>query len=70
MIRDIKIKKVNRGYIVEIGCQKFVVENDNYNKIVEGLKDYFDDPRKAERKYVESDFRSCDDEEIQEKEAD
>jgi hypothetical protein len=55
MIRDIKIKKTNGGFIVRIGCQEFVATD--YNKILEGLKDYFEDQNKAEKKYVEVDMK-------------
>jgi hypothetical protein len=56
MIRDIKIRKTNGGFIVKIGCQDFVATDSN--KLLEGLKDYFEDPKKAEAKYVEKDLCS------------
>jgi hypothetical protein len=55
MIRNIKIRKTNGGFVIGIGCQEFVATD--YNKILEGLKDYFEDPNKAERKYVETDMK-------------
>ena len=51
MIREIKIRKTNGGFIVKIGCQEFVATDSN--KILEGLKDYFENQSKAEKKYVE-----------------
>jgi len=47
--RDVTIKKVHNGWIIKVGCVTFV-ETD-WNKICKGLKEYWDDPVKAEKKY-------------------
>ena len=46
----IAIRKVNLGFIVVVRCQTFVFENEK--KMFDAIKEYFDDPEKAEKKYV------------------
>lgn len=45
----IQIDKVQNGWIIKVGCAIFV-ETD-WNKICKALKEYWDDPAKAEKKY-------------------
>jgi hypothetical protein len=47
--QEVKITKAHNGWIVKVGCATFV-ETD-WNKICKGLKEYWDDPVKAEKKY-------------------
>jgi hypothetical protein len=46
---EVKITKAHNGWIVKVGCISFV-ETD-WNKICKALKEYWDDPVKAEKKY-------------------
>jgi hypothetical protein len=47
--RKVVIKKVHNGWIITIGCATFV-ETD-WKKVCNALKEYWDDPVKAEKKY-------------------
>ena len=51
MIHEIKIKKVNQGFIVTIGCQIFVSESKE--KMFNAISEYFENPNEAEKKYIE-----------------
>jgi len=44
-----KIKQVENGFILEIGCKTFV--SQDWNEISKGLAEYWEDPRKAEKKF-------------------
>ena len=46
---DTVIKKVTNGFIVVIGCQTFV--SKEWKEIADGLAEYWQDPRKAEKKF-------------------
>jgi len=47
---DIKIQaSKNNGYIVTVGCGTFVFENNE--SLIEALRQYLDDPKKAEEEY-------------------
>jgi hypothetical protein len=46
---QISINKVANGFIIAIGCQTFVSET--WEKVVEGLTDYYKDPIAAQKKY-------------------
>jgi hypothetical protein len=48
--RPIKIDKVANGFIVEIGCKKFV--GTNWETVAKQLGEYWKDPVAAEKKYV------------------
>ena len=43
------IKKVANGFIVTVGCQKFV--SQSWKEVGNALAEYWDDPRAAEKKY-------------------
>lgn len=47
--RQVKIDKVTNGFIVEIGCKKFVAED--WKSLASKLAEYWEDPVKAEKKY-------------------
>jgi hypothetical protein len=47
---QVKIDKVANGFIVEIGCKKFVAEK--WDVLAKKLAEYWDDPAAAEKKYV------------------
>ena len=47
--RQVKIDKVANGFIVEIGCKKFVAEN--WEVLAKKLGEYWHDPVAAEKKY-------------------
>jgi hypothetical protein len=49
--REIVIRKVNNGFIINVGCQTFV-EKD-WEQVNIKLMEYFTDPIAAEKKYVE-----------------
>ena len=53
-MHEVNIEKVNRGFIVRIGCQRFVFED--YKYMSDSIAEYFIDPKKAEEKFVEKDF--------------
>jgi hypothetical protein len=46
---EVKITKAHNGWIVKIGCATFV--ETSWKKICAALKEYWDDPVKAEKKY-------------------
>jgi len=48
--RQVKIDKVANGFIVEIGCKKFVAEK--WDLLANKLAEYWDDPVAAEKKYA------------------
>jgi hypothetical protein len=48
--RPIKIDKVANGFIVEIGCKKFV--GTSWDVVAKQLGEYWKDPVAAEKKYV------------------
>lgn len=47
--QEVKITKVQNGWIIKIGCATFV--ETSWKKICSALKEYWDDPVKAEKKY-------------------
>ena len=47
---QVKIDKVSNGFIVEIGCKKFVAEN--WKSLAFKLEEYWKDPVAAEKKYA------------------
>lgn len=47
--REIVIKKVLNGFIVNVGCQTVVFKDEN--ELILELKDYFANPEKVEKKY-------------------
>lgn len=51
MIKEVRIKKVNQGFIINIGCQEFV--STDKQKMFDALSEYWKNPQEAERKYVE-----------------
>jgi hypothetical protein len=48
--RQVKIDRVTNGFIVEIGCKKFVAEN--WKDLSAKLAEYWKDPAAAEKKYA------------------
>lgn len=51
MIREISIRKVNRGIIAVVGCQTFVFEK--LSELFTAIEEYYSDPDTAEKKYVD-----------------
>lgn len=47
--RQVKIDKVANGFVIEIGCKKFVAEK--WESLYRKLAEYWDDPVAAEKKY-------------------
>ena len=47
---QVKIDKVTNGFIVEIGCKKFVAED--WKSLAGKLAEYWKDPIAAEKKYA------------------
>jgi hypothetical protein len=50
-IRQINIREVNRGYIVEVGCHTFVFETKE-NLLIK-LSQYIDNPQETEKQWSE-----------------
>jgi hypothetical protein len=48
---QVKIDKVANGFVIEIGCKKFVAEN--WEVLAKKLGEYWKDPVSAEKKYCE-----------------
>lgn len=46
----VKIQKINRGFLVEVGCKKLAFEKEK--DLFDALKLYFKDPDEAEKKYI------------------
>ena len=46
---QVKIDRVVNGFVIEIGCKKFVCEK--WDVLAKRLAEYWDDPVAAERKY-------------------
>ena len=49
MYNTINIEEVNNGFILTVGCQKFIAKNKK--ELISGLTEYINDPEKAEEKY-------------------
>lgn len=47
--RDVQIKRVANGFVLNIGCQTFVAKT--WDDASDGLRDYWKDPVAAEKKY-------------------
>jgi len=47
--RQVKIDKVANGFVIEIGCKKFVAEK--WDDLAKKLGEYWKDPTAAEKKY-------------------
>lgn len=47
---ETRIQRVGNGWIVKVGCQTFV--STDWNEISMGLKEFYDDPKKAYEKWV------------------
>lgn len=56
MLRDIKIRSVLNGWVVEVGCQT-VVFND-LDTMLDGMREYFLHPDEMERYYLENSINS------------
>ena len=50
--RNVMILPVENGFIVEIGCKRFV--GQDWEQVSAGLELYFRDPKAAEEKYCKS----------------
>jgi hypothetical protein len=46
---DVRIRRVENGFIVEVGCKTFVASN--WNEVSEGLRLYYKDPEAAQKLY-------------------
>lgn len=51
----VKIQKVDRGFIVRIGC-KTIATSVGIDGVLDGVKEYFLNPEKAHRAYFPEDF--------------
>ena len=49
LLQDVRITKVENGFIVFVGCKQFVSES--FTEVSKGLELYFKDPRAAQEKY-------------------
>jgi len=48
--REVRIDKAENGFIVKVGCCRFV--SDNWEKVCTGLAEYWENPKEAEKKYT------------------
>ncbi len=48
-MRDIRIRQVTYGYIVDIGCACFAIETQE--KMIEKVAEYIKNPRETENKF-------------------
>lgn len=48
-VEIVKIEKVENGFIVAVGCKKFVAKD--WEELSTGLREYWDNPVEARRKY-------------------
>ena len=48
---QVKIDRVTNGFIIEIGCKKFV--HTDWDKLAKKLGEYWKDPVAAEKKYCQ-----------------
>jgi len=48
---SVTIQKVVNGFIVTVGCKVFVFES--FDSMLMAVKEYFENPEKAEKKYVD-----------------
>ncbi len=53
-IRDIHIKEVHRGYIVDIGCHKFAISTGD--ELIKKLGEYVKSPSKTEEKWFKGEL--------------
>jgi len=56
MIRDIKIKPVLNGFIVECGCQTLVCED--VDKLTKEINTYFKNPDEVESEWINNSINS------------
>lgn len=49
-IYDINIKQLSHGYIVNIGCQSFAIENSE--TLIKGLSNYLKSPNECEKVWM------------------
>jgi len=56
MLREVKIKPVLNGWIVEVGCQTLVFIDGIF--MAEELLKYLDDPDEVEKRYLEESVNS------------
>lgn len=54
VIRDVKIKQLNFGYMVQVGCHSFAIETRE--KLLTALGDYMKDPQKTEKEWFDGKF--------------
>jgi hypothetical protein len=52
-MRNVEIRRVNQGWIVQVGCQQFVFTEKA--KLVEAFNDYAADEEAARRKWCDKD---------------
>lgn len=57
-IRNVTIKQLNYGYIVDVGCHKFAFESAE--KLVRYLADYLKNPNKTENEWFSGTLIRCD----------
>ena len=50
-IREVNIKQLNHGYIVQAGCQQFAIETSE--KLLSALADYMKDPQGTENAWFD-----------------
>jgi hypothetical protein len=53
-IRQINIKQLSLGYIVQVGCQEFAIETSE--KLLVGLATYLKDPQGTEKAWFDGKF--------------
>lgn len=53
-MREVRIKQLNHGYFVEIGCQQFAIETSE--KLLSALADYMKNPDGTEKSWFDGKF--------------
>ncbi len=53
-MREVRIKQLNHGYFIEIGCQQFAIETSE--KLLSALGNYMKDPDGTEKAWFDGKF--------------
>ena len=52
VIKDIRIRQLDYGYTIEVGCKKFAIQDRN--QLLDLLESYIKNPAKIEKEYYEN----------------
>lgn len=51
MIREINIRQLDKGYVVQVGCHSFAIETPMH--LVQKLTEYINEPAETEKKWFD-----------------